>query len=158
MLTTEQRDVIVKEAQSWIGTRYVGWSAIKGPRGGVDCGQLLYAVLRDTGHVPANVKLPTDYSLQISQHQASTAYIDIVRTYMREVPESEVLPGDVVIYKLGKAFAHGAFIIKWPDMVLHAIAHNGVTCAHGSKMPVFKRAEKLFFTLREEFCNSKELD
>jgi cell wall-associated NlpC family hydrolase len=148
-LTLKQRYAIVAEAKTWIGTPYRGWSHLK--HYGVDCGQLLAGVFMATGHVPKNIRLPKDYSLQVAEHKASTEYVDIVGQYMREIAETEVLPGDVVVFKLGLAYAHAAIIVKWSEIIIHAIAHRGVTTAHGRNFPLFRHCEKKFFTLREAF-------
>ncbi len=151
-LTLEQRSVILKEAYTWLGTPYAGWSCMKGKRGGVDCGQLVYGVFRNAGRLPM-LTLPRDYSLQVSQHQASTEYVDLVETYFRSISESEVLPGDVVVFQFGLAYAHAAIIISWPEHIINAFgAPHGVCSAHGKKTPKFKHALKKFFTLRDEWC------
>jgi len=94
--------------------------------------------------------LPRDYSLQVSQHRASTEYIDLVAKYMREIPENEVQPGDVVVYKLGLAYAHGGIVVGWPDTVIHAIGGNnrGVQHTHGKNTPKFNKHPRKFFTVK----------
>jgi cell wall-associated NlpC family hydrolase len=154
-LTTNQRAQITAEAVSWIGTPYRGWSRIK--RMGVDCGQLLAGVFINTGFLPANLELPKDYSLQVAQHIEDTAYIEKVEEYMREIPEHEVQPGDVVVYKLGLAFAHAGFVISWPGAIVHAMAHHGVTLAHGCDHPKLRRTTRKFYTLKDEYANGKEI-
>lgn len=159
-LSDEQRQKIVDEVKSWVGTPYVGHSAVKGPKGGVDCGQLIKAVYLATGHRPADgVPLPTDYSLEIWRHKADTTYIETVEKYMREIPESEVKPGDMVLYKMGHGFAHSAIVVKWPEYVIHALSQRagGVVAGHGGQGQFstnikFSRLEKKFYTVREEYC------
>lgn len=146
MLNDEQRAAIVKETQEWIGTPYRGWTCLKGI--GADCGQLLYGVFRNCGLVPV-IALPKDYSLQASQHQASTEYVDLVSTYFREIPEAEVKPGDIVVYKLGLAYSHAAIIIRWPDYIIQAIGRHGVSGTHGTKTPIFRTRARKFFTLKD---------
>lgn len=150
-LTNEQRYMIVAETKSWIGTPYRGWSRLKGPRGGVDCGQILAGVYINTGFLPWCVDLPKYYSLSVAQHKESTEYIDLIRKYFREIPEAEVLPGDIVVYKLGLAFAHAALVVEWPAFVVHAFAHGGVRGASGDKHPRLMKTSRKFFTLREEW-------
>ena len=120
-------------------------------RCGVDCGQLLYGVFHSLGYIPA-LDLPRDYSLQIAQHQESLEYVELVSRFMREIPEAEALPGDVVVYKLGKAYAHAAIVIEWPSYLIHAVGRHGVSGAHGTKTPLFKHCERKFFTLKDEYC------
>lgn len=151
-MTTEQRHKVVIEAYTWLGTPYRGWSRVKGPRGGVDCGQLLAGVYIGAGVLPPDIdlRLPKYYSLSVAQHQESTEYLEIIGTYMREIPEAEVKAGDVVVYKLGLAFAHAAIVVEWPRFVIHSFANSGVSGATGDKHPRLLRAARMFFTLREE--------
>ncbi len=151
-LTAEQRATIIAEARSWLGTPYVGWSRVKGPKGGTDCGQFLAGVLINTKHLPADLDLPRYYSLQVAQHKESAEYINKIREYMREIPESEVQAGDNVVYKLGLAFAHAAIIELWPQHVIHAFGGHGVSGSHGTTNPRFKKKERVFFTLLDEYC------
>ena len=151
-LTEQQRQNIVKVTESWYGTPYRGHSCLKGA--GVDCAQLLKGVFVEAGHLREDIPLPKDYSLQVSQHRHDTEYIETVERYMREIPESEVLPGDVVVYKLGLAFAHAAIIKSWPEHVIHALERDGVTGGHGMNFK-FGRLEKKFFTLKDEHCGNE---
>jgi cell wall-associated NlpC family hydrolase len=155
-LTTAQREKLVHETKSWIGTPYRGWSRVKGPKGGVDCGQILAGVYINAGFLAPEIDLPKYYSLSVAQHKESTEYIDLIRKYFREVPEAEALPGDIVVYKLGLAFAHAALIVEWPAFVVHAFAHGGVRGASGDKHPRLMKTSRKFFTLKEEFIPANE--
>lgn len=148
-LSEAQRAAIVKETESWVGTPYRGWSCLKGC--GTDCGQLIYGIFRNCGLVQ-ELDLPKDYSLQVAQHQVSTEYVDTVATFFREIPEAEVLPGDLVVFKLGLAYSHAAVVIRWPDYLIHAVGRHGVSGVHGGKSPLFRGRERKFFTLRDSYC------
>jgi len=149
-LTDTQRAHIVAVAESWYGTPYRGWTCLKGI--GCDCGQLLKGVFIEAGfQFNDGIPTPLDYSLQVSMHRKSMEYIGIVGRYMREITEAEVLPGDVVVYKLGLAFAHAAIIKSWPSHVIHSLNREGVTAGHGMNMK-FGKLEKKFFTLKDENC------
>ncbi len=154
-LTNEARAKIVEEGFRWVTakTPYRGWSSMKGA--GADCGQLLYGVFREVKHLPADLPLPKDYSLHIAQHRKSREYVDVVATYMREIQEAEALPGDVVIVKIGLAFAHGALIVRWPSSIIHAVANRGVSCSHGLNAPMLRKKPKRFFTLKDEYCEAR---
>jgi hypothetical protein len=153
MLSAEIRQKIVDEAMTWVTakTPYRGWSAKKGC--GADCGQIIAAVFCELGLIPKDIALPKDYRIDVAQHRASTDYVDLVALYMREIPEAETLPGDVVVYKFKgqHAYAHGAIIVKWSHEVIDAQLHGGVRVRHGINQPAFVGASKKFFTLREEF-------
>jgi cell wall-associated NlpC family hydrolase len=145
MLTEEQRAAVVGEAKSWVGTPYVGCARLKGH--GVDCGQLLYGVYLNAGLIP-ELELPKNYSIQVAQHRTSPEYRNLVDKLFEIIPESAALPGDVVLYKLGKDFAHGAIIVEWPGYVIQAEARHGVSGAHGSNTKLFRHAPREFRTLR----------
>jgi cell wall-associated NlpC family hydrolase len=153
-LTKEQRDKVVSETETWLGTRYVGWSRVKGH--GTDCGQLLAAVYMETGHIPKDLQLPTDYPLFIGLHRASTEYVDLVLRYFREIHESEVQPGDVVVWRLSgsKSYCHGAIVKSWPNYIIHAYG-DSVRAGNAKSRLRLQKSDKLFFTLQDAFCGSE---
>ena len=146
----DQRSAIVKEAESWLGTKYVGWSCVKGPKGGVDCAQLIYGTFRNCGLIPVITDLPKDYPLNIGAHRASTLYIDLVLRYFREIPEAEVKPGDIVVWQLvnSLAYCHGGIVINWPDHFVHAYGDRVKSCSARHRL-LFERSHKKFFTRKE---------
>ena len=137
-----------------IGTPYRGWSCVKGA--GVDCGQLIYGVYHAVGLIPTMDDLPKDYPLYIGQHRASTEYVDLVLRYFREIPESEVQPGDLVVWRLtgSKSYCHGAIIKSWPDYFIHAFGDQ-VKAGNAKSRLRFLKSEKLFFTLKDIYCGAK---
>lgn len=151
-LTNEQRAALTNETMGWVGTRYRGWSAVKGPKGGVDCGMLVKAVYQNCGFVQGDLKIDMTYSLDVARHMADSKYIDKIEEFMREIPQEEVLPGDVMLFKIGLAFAHAAIIVQWP-LAVHALAHGGVKCTNGVSHPLLKKAVHKFYTLKEEYCH-----
>jgi len=148
-LNTQQRAAIIAETRSWKGTPYRGWSCLKAR--GVDCGQVIYGIFHACGFIP-ELELPKDYSLQVSKHRASTEYINLVDQYFRPITEAEVQPGDLVVYKLGHAYAHAAIIEEWPRFVWQAAARHGFSGAHGTDHPAWKQRERIFRTLKDEYC------
>ena len=156
MLSTTQREALVQEAKSWIGTPYRGWSCLKGC--GVDCGQLIYGVYRACGLLP-EIAIPKDYCLQAGVHQEKSILEDLVAPYFREIPESDLKPGDVALFKTqlrysatAPGFAHAGIIITWPSYLLHVDTHSGVHGDDANRSPFFKRCPRKFGTLRDEFC------
>ena len=95
MMTNEQRDRVVAETQTWIGTPYRGWTCRRSRRG-LWPAYLWNPQLRTYF---CDHSLPKDYPLFIGLHRASTEYVDLVFRYFREIPESEVQPGDVVVWR-----------------------------------------------------------
>jgi hypothetical protein len=156
-LTDQQREHVVEVAKSWYGTPYHPCTCLKGI--GADCGQILKGVYVEAGHKFEEgdpIPTPVDYNVRTYLHQKSTVYLDIVKKYMREIPESEMKPGDVVVYKIGHAFAHAAIIVKWPEHVIHSLNPEGVHAGHGMNLK-FGRLEKKFFTLKDSFIAEEKL-
>jgi hypothetical protein len=161
-LSDKQRTELIAVAESWYKTPYWACSCKKGC--GVDCGQLIKGVYIEAGpKFNDGIPTPEHYSVQEAQHRKETAYVPIVEKYMREIPELEVKPGDVVLYRMyrGKAFAHAAIIKTWPTFVIHALPRHGVQAGHGGKTQfsqnhMLAHLEKKFYTLKDEFVGDEK--
>lgn len=152
MNEAEKRQIVVAEAKSWIGTPYVANGMIKGRRGGVDCAMFPLAVYANCGYIPKEFD-PRPYSPQWHVHRNEEKYMKYVRSFSIEVPGPPgraPLPGDFVLFKIGKLFAHGAIVTEWP-FVIHALGDSFVLPEDISKNTTGKRAlwlvPKTFFTL-----------
>lgn len=151
-LSEQQRYALVEEAKTWIGTPYRNWSCLKGC--GVDCGQLVYGVYRACGLLP-EVPIPNDYTGHPGVHAERSVIEELFMPFFREIPESEVLPGDPVLFKTAlrhaartPGFAHVVMVVTWPNYVLHAVTHYGVSGEDAGRSPFFRRVERRFLTLR----------
>lgn len=111
-----QRAAVVAEARSWIGTPYHHEARVKGRQGGVDCAQLLIGVFSAPGVgliEPMSVPhYPPDWHL----HRDAERYLGTVLQHAYEIP-GPPLPGDVVVWRFGRCFSHGAIVIEWPLIV-----------------------------------------
>lgn len=138
----EIRESIVKESLSWVGTPYVSNAMVKGKDGGgTDCAMLLIAVYRSLGLIPGDSD-PRPYSPQWHVHRNEEKYMGIVLQYATEVeapPKRMPKAGDMVMFKIGRVFAHGGIIINWPNIV-HAIGDGIVMLDDVSKNTIGKRA------------------
>lgn len=171
-LTNNQRVSIIATAREYLLTPYHAHSKIKGR--GVDCATFLLCVFRDAGLVP-DIDLG-NYSVQIHLHRKDTQYLETIRRYANEITEAEVQPGDIVLYKVGRAgncdqhkrhkpscaacieadkdagYHHGAIIVHWPDCIIHAVdpsvSKNGVIYSHALNEGFVQRKHKRFFTLK----------
>jgi cell wall-associated NlpC family hydrolase len=149
-LTSEQRTAVVDEAKAWVTARtpYMPHAKLKGL--GCDCATFILCVYRDLGMVE-DVD-PGCYSIQAHLHkpltpaheQLLTQYVDTILRYADEIPEAEAQPGDMVLFKTARAFAHGAIVIDWPT-VAHAAIGHGVVFADVSIDPHLQRRERRFF-------------
>jgi cell wall-associated NlpC family hydrolase len=114
----EIRTKIVAHAKSWVGTPYMHHSLVKGKGGGVDCAMLLVGVYAEAGIVGLDFE-PRPYSPQWHLHRNEEEYLKIVVSYSHIIDEINVLPGDIVLFKIGRLFAHGGIIVNWPN-IIHA--------------------------------------
>lgn len=145
MTEEEGRAAVVREAMSWIGTPYHSNAMVKGA--GTDCAMLLLAVYSDIGLIPRFD--PRPYSPTWHIHRNEEMYMRYIMQHSSEFA-GPPLPGDVVMFKIGKLFAHGAIVTQWP-YVVHALAGAKVTWDDISKNTVGKRAlwtvPRRYFTL-----------
>ena len=164
------REAVVREARTWLGTRYHHMGRVKGA--GVDCATLLAEVYERAGAVPhvAIAHYPPDwhlhrdlerylaYVLQVAHEvlpplaMSGAAVATIaggdraVQAVGGPVSAQRAEPGDIVLYKWGRCFAHGAIITKpWPEEVIHAYAPVGaVTAGRGDEGRLRDRETKFF--------------
>lgn len=115
----EERDRVDRIVREWVGTPYHDHGEVKGKRGGTDCAKLLKCVYVEAG-LMSDFEI-AHYAPQFFLHQDEEKYLGYVMARGREITESEVKPGDMAIYKVGKCYAHGAFVVKpgWPN-IIHA--------------------------------------
>jgi NlpC/P60 family putative phage cell wall peptidase len=119
MTEQEQRELVVKEALSWIGTPYHHQAMVKGS--GVDCAMILIGVYKNCGLID-NVKLP-EYSTQWHLHRDEEKYLETISQYLK--PTKDPKPGDVALFKFGRTVSHSAILIDYPTVV-HAYNRVGV--------------------------------
>ncbi len=145
MTEAEERQAIVKEALTWVGTPFFYGACVKGPKGGVDCGRFPAAVLKAAGVLPnldlAKLpKLPAKWFLHCSKEMLGPMIAQYAKEYRVAHPgapaqpaqaatlEAKVMPepGDIVAAKYGKDLAHCAIVVAWPKVV--AAACESVVC------------------------------
>ncbi|WP_428493729.1 C40 family peptidase [Rhodopila sp.] len=115
----ETRAAIVAEARTWVGTKYHVLGQLK--RVGVDCMTLVVLVAKACGLLgDFEIKY---YSPQFNLHRSTETYLDGVLKYCREVETPQ--PGDIVLWKFGRCYSHGAIVVDWPT-VIHAHVKQGV--------------------------------
>lgn len=89
-----QRAAIVREARSWIGTRYENCADVKGRNGGVDCGMLLVRVFVDCGLcAPFDPRpYPPDWHLHRSEEKYLGFVFDRTREVFPAAPHPDAFP------------------------------------------------------------------
>lgn len=128
MTEAEGRAAIVAEARAWIGTPFRDHGEVKGRNGGVDCAKFIKLVFRNVGLID-DLAIP-HYSPQIFLHKDTGDYVRAVLGVAFEILEAAVQPGDIVLYKLGRDWGHGAIILPpgWPAIIhAHAASRLVVT-------------------------------
>jgi cell wall-associated NlpC family hydrolase len=120
-MESEQRAAIDRVAREWIGTPFHDCSCIKGI--GTDCAHLIKGVFCEAGILPDFVI--DAYSPQHFLHSDREEFLEYVTRYAHEIERERSQTGDIVLYKIGRAFAHGAIIVApgWPHIV-HAHYHS----------------------------------
>jgi cell wall-associated NlpC family hydrolase len=130
---------ILDETVSWLNTPWQHRQAVKGA--GVDCALLIKHVYLNCGLVPDFPVMK--YSSQWYLHHSEEVLKSVVERFAVEV--SEALPGDVVLYRVGRCLAHAAIVVEWP-LIIHAWRPAGSVCYSDALQ--FRRREKVFYRLR----------
>jgi cell wall-associated NlpC family hydrolase len=113
----EGRAEVDRIAREWIGTPFHDLGEVKGKNGGVDCAKLLKCVYVEAGVIPDFAI--ERYSPQHFLHSPDERFLGYVTRFAREIAPGAAQTGDVAIYKIAKAYAHGVIIIApgWPHIV-----------------------------------------
>ena len=117
---------VVHEALSWLGTPYHHAAGIK--HAGVDCAFFLIRVYEASGLV-SGVD-PRPYPQDWHLHRDEERYLGWVKCYCQ--PTNKALPGDIALYRFGRAVSHGAVVIDWP-ILCHSVIRHGVILSDGSQ-------------------------
>lgn len=167
------RERIVEEAKTWAGTPYHDHAGVKGA--GVDCAFFPLRLCQAFDRAPVDFKVPyyspqqwLNSKSQIDKHKlrvedrtmfnivSSLAKTEL-RTRWSEDPVSgvrlvdrEPLPADFVLYRVAASWTHLAFIVTWPEFVLHPVIRRGVIGSHGLNEGFWQRTPHRFFSILEE--------
>ncbi len=116
---TVQRTVVIAEARRWLGTPYHSAASVRGV--GCDCLMFPAAVYAEAGVITRQAipYYPPDWHL----HRGDERYLAGVLKVAAEIDAPR--PGDFVLWRIGRALAHGAIIIAWPH-IIHAVQGIGV--------------------------------
>jgi len=142
-LTAQKRFEIVRAAREWLGTPYHHHARVK--HAGADCAMFPLAVYQECGVLPKDFSAP-EYSVQWHLHRSEEIYLQTLAPVMREKP-SEPLPADFVIFKFGRAFSHGAIVVKWP-IIIHSYIPHGVLLSDAERDGELMGRERKFFEVK----------
>jgi cell wall-associated NlpC family hydrolase len=115
---TATRQQVVLCALQWVRTPYHHQGRVKGV--GVDCAGLGMGVFQACGLVPAidAGNYPPDWNLHHDTERLAD-WVEQFATRHHHRPQ----PGDVVLYRFGRAFGHLAIVVDWP-LIVHAARRN----------------------------------
>jgi cell wall-associated NlpC family hydrolase len=146
-LEAKQRHQVCEIAKLYLNTPYRDHGRIRGA--GVDCASLLACIYGPTG---AGIIPEIDAGFY-PMHEAFLKrggdgdYLKWVLKYAREITESEVKPGDLVMYRVGRGFSHAAIIIEWPRHIIHATQTlHGVISSHGKNEGILVKRPRRYFS------------
>ncbi len=154
---TEEREAVVQAAWGWLGTPYHPCGRVRGVNGGADCLTVVVGAYEEAGLIP-----PQEieaYSQEWHLHRNEEKYLNGVLQYARQLPAGELpKPGDLVLWKFGRCFSHGAIVVKWPRIIHAYMGRNCTlenaetsrwltTIGEGSGEQVGRVRPRKFFTL-----------
>ncbi len=158
----EERAAVVREAASWLGTAFHHMGRIKATRdeagrvldrGGVDCAQSVYLIFRAA--LPARVPeldaadRPYAFAWNLAKKSAAEErYLATVLEHAAEIALEDARPGDLALFRLGHAWAHGAIVMPrgWPA-IAHANAAAGFFMLDRADQGRIAGRKARFFTL-----------
>ena len=137
------RDKVVEVARSWIGTPFHDNCGVKGI--GSDCAHFLSKVFEESG---LSEELQIEYySPQFFLHTKEEKFASYVLQYAKEIDEAAVGVGDIVLYRFGHSFAHGAIIVDWPRSIIHAHKLTGCVIETGGFDADLQGRKTRFFSI-----------
>jgi cell wall-associated NlpC family hydrolase len=124
-----------KAAVGWLGTPFRAHNRARGPRGGVDCGNLIQELMLEAGFLAARLDLPrppTDYG----QHNAASLVCGFLETHpaltgrIAKLTDPDDLaspqPGDILGIRVGRCVHHLCIALDGGRFV-QALKPHGVT-------------------------------
>lgn len=138
MTLSADRESLIAEARTWLGTPYHPCADVKGV--GVDCAMILVRLFAGIGRVPVDLD-PRPYSPDWHLHRSEEAYLDWLLKYAAETDAPE--PGDVAVWRFGRTYSHGGIIVA-DGHVLHSLKPIGVVITSMREEPLAGRDARFF--------------
>jgi cell wall-associated NlpC family hydrolase len=135
-----QRNLVIAEAQSWLGTPFHENAAIKGV--GVDCGRFLVHCFQAAGVKVPDLSDSANYPHGWHLHRSDERYLNLISQFTKitQFP----LPGNIVMYRIGRGYAHSGIIVNYPEII-----HSAPPCvskANAEQIKHVNHRDKLFLT------------
>lgn len=136
---------VLQIARGWLGTPYKHQASLKGV--GCDCIGLIIGVWRELFKcMPDNFTLPP-YTARWAEETRDELMTTIARQYLIEIPVKQIIPGDVVMYRMmRRGPTKHAGILSTHETFIHAynghdviesplITNVGSTMTHAFRFP-----------------------
>ena len=140
MTEQEQRQLVLAEAISWLGTKFHENACIKNV--GTDCGRFLCACYSAGGILVPDLKdialFPHGWHLNKSDER----YFNLISQFTKITLNPQ--PADIVMYKIGRGYAHSGIIVNYPT-IIHA-APPCVCQVNADQLPRINKHQKIFLT------------
>ena len=136
-------EAVIEEAKTWLRTPFHHHAAIKGV--GVDCAHLLRAVYVAAGAVEhfEIQEYPADWFMH-KHEEIFAGYMDACGA---RLVDEKPKPADVVLYRFGHCFSHGAIVVEWP-LIIHAYFRAGMVCyATGDAEDIGRQPRRVYRVL-----------
>jgi cell wall-associated NlpC family hydrolase len=145
MTVEEQRAAVVAEAMTWLGTPWRHRGRVKGA--GVDCAQFVIKAYAGAGLIDDfdTGEYPRDWHI----HKDEERFLTFVPSFAREIAESEVGPGDLVLFRIGRVYSHGAIVIAWPQGIHAWIKADSVALCDLDRDAQLISCDRKFFTHKD---------
>lgn len=112
---TDLQAAVLAEARTWLATPWHHEGRVKAA--GVDCAMLLVCVFEAVGAIP-HID-PRPYPIDHMLHSDQERFLGWLGRYADPVTTGDPQPADVVVYRVGRCFSHGAIVTQWPQ-IIHA--------------------------------------
>lgn len=136
-----QRAAVVRIAREWLGTPYHDMGRLKGI--GCDCLTLIVEVYEEAGMIP-HMEIPA-YSPQFALHSSEEKFVEMLLGFGHEVTSPGA--GDVVLFRHGRCFGHGAIVVAWPTIIHAYMRTLPVMLADASNEGALLGRTKRFFSI-----------
>ncbi|WP_321914822.1 C40 family peptidase [Paraburkholderia sp. J11-2] len=124
MSEAEQRESIVACARTWLRTPWHHAARVRGA--GVDCVQFVNCVYHEALGTPL---VDVDYTPDQYLHHGQEVLLEYLSRLSR--PVHAALPGDVVVYRFGRAMSHAGIVVRWPEIIHASRPDAAVVLADG---------------------------
>jgi cell wall-associated NlpC family hydrolase len=120
----EQRALVAKIADSWIGTPYRPNHCLKGRAGGVDCARLIAAVYKEAGVFDAGV--PPVYPADAVNHpewkdklasELAKYALDVTGKGIYGDEHGNPPPGDIIVFLFRRGYSHCGIVTAFPKII-----------------------------------------